>query len=88
MGNRKMVSLFCDELRLIRKFECCPNCHEMEDKGEGDISVVNFKHEGMSVFIHGCCQSRVCNFQPTHAALDMMIRARKEKETKIEGELK
>lgn len=58
-----MVSIFCDDLRKIRKFKCCPGCHAADESGEMDLATANFNVEGESIFAHGCCRSGVCHLK-------------------------
>lgn len=58
-----MISLFCDELRAIRDFRCCPGCHQKDKSGELDFYVANFNVDGESVFVHGCCGANVCSLK-------------------------
>lgn len=58
-----MISLFCEDLKKVRSFPCCPGCHRADENGHMDFFISNFNIEGESVFVHGCCSAGVCSIK-------------------------
>jgi len=53
----KYIEIGCDDIRAVKKFQCCKNCHAADEQGIERLHVENFKVNSASVFARGCCKS-------------------------------